>query len=52
MREFVDYRNNPPLRRAGLNHRDVLLVLPDSEAPHSLPVMTTMAKRGDPVCLV
>ena len=28
------------------------MVLPDSEAPRSLLVMVTMAKRGDPVYLV
>jgi len=52
MREFVDYRKKPPLHRTGLNHRDVLTVLPDSEAPRSLLVMVTIAKRVDPVCLV
>jgi hypothetical protein len=52
MREFVDCRNKPPLHRAWLNHRDVVMVLPDSEAPRSLLLMVTMANRGDPVCLV
>ena len=48
MREFVECRNEPPLHRAGLNHRDVVMVLPDSEAPRNLLVMVTVAKKEDP----